>query len=229
MNHLTLPLLQTTENKGPRLNTNTGMNPEDLALIESYRVKFIARTDQTIALGIILPNLRKTSNISVSDFIESVCGITASLIEYALTGDTEGEYSNATMEDVEKTVYGFYLIDYNAGDGYDHSFIVFINGDTSSIIQSYAGKNFLRQDVFQTERLIELLQDIPVNYNTLFFVDKPYHAENDGVVVTYLHLNGDIRGNLENLPFSEQSLQFNNRELQPYEYAIVDDTLVPLE
>ena len=202
------------------------MDPVDLEFIENYRFRFVARTEQTIALGIVLPNVRKTTNVSVPDFVRSVCGITVSLVEYALTGETERDYSNASLEDLKTTPYGFYSIDYNAAEGYDHSFIVFINGDVSYIIQSYAAKNFLRQDEFSTKRLLELLEDIPANYNTLFFVDKPYHAEYEDINVTFLHLSGDIRDNLEKLPLSRKNLRFNNRELQPYGYAFVGDELV---
>lgn len=191
-------------------------------------MKLVSRTDQTLVIGAKLHKLMKDTNITVPDFINTAASITTSLILHALIGE-RGGYSSKTMEDVKASVYGFYLIDYKADEGYDHSFVIFINGETSSIIQSYTGKYFLRQDNFQTEKLIELLQDIPTNYNTLFFVDKPYHAEVKGIDIIQLHLNGVIRENLEEIPSSKLYLRFINEALQPYGYAIVSDSLVLLE
>jgi len=185
-----------------------------LSNIEKYRYKYILNTEQSVVLEMILPKIiSETPTAQIPDILETMCGVTSGLFTYAITSMDINDIKNqnVTLNDVTNNKTGIYQVDLFSEN--DHSFILIINNNISTIIQSYSLVYRIRIDNYPTPELMFMLKHISVYYNRLFFVNRKY-VQNYDVMITRLIVKGDPIENFINMPHDDRWSDYTNKILK---------------
>lgn len=191
--------------------------------IEKFRYKFISNTDQSYVLEKMLPFITEKYTHDIRKILETMCGITAGLITYAFCEvNILNINTNGTLEDIKRNKFGLYHVDYISK--YDHTFILIVNDNISTIIQSYENEHYIHSNDYDTNELISMLENIPSYYNKLFHVNKPYVSEYK-LDITILTPRGNVLSNLLNMPYNEKWISYTNDQLRKYNVQIINDQM----